>query len=149
MTNQVSNPNFPDGTILLGISMLQEECDRTSPRNCTAIPLVLAHEFAHILDIKFQTGLWKTQRIICRFLTGYYFFIEVFNSIHLLKEEKTLIFYEKDNYAFNKPLFHGTPNQRQSALSAGFQLAYNYASEDIELEIESVIQIAIPFVKQF
>lgn len=150
VTNQVSNPNFPDGTILLGISMLQEECNRTSPRNCTAIPLVLAHEFAHILDIKYQTGLTgKHKELFADFLTGYYFFYRSFQFHSPFEREETLTFYQKDEYTFNTPLFHGTPNQRQSALSAGFQLAYNYASEGIELEIESVIQIAIPFVKQF
>src|SRR5690625_1547921 len=130
--------------------MLQKNSNISYPRNYNEIPLYHAHELAHILDIKYQTGLTvKHKELFADFLTGYYFFYRSFQFHSPFEREETLTFYQKDEYTFNTPLFHGTPNQRQSALSAGFQLAYNYASEGIDLEIESVIQIAIPFVKKF
>lgn len=150
VTNQVSHPEFPDGTIFLGISLLQEECNKTTPKKCAAIPLVMAHEFAHIIDLKYKTGLTgKQKELFADFLTGYYMFYRAFKFHSPFKREETLTFYNKTGYAFNLPQFHGTANQRQTALSAGFQLAYNYTTEGLELELESVIEIAVPFVKQF
>lgn len=149
VTNQISHPNYPDGTIFLGISLFQTLCAKSLPRNCPAIPLILAHNFAHLLDLKYQTGLsGKNKELFADFLTGYYLFYRAFKFQSPFERENSLAFYQKNGYTINNPQFHGTAEQRQSSLQAGFEMAYNYTIEGMELNLETLIFNAIPYIKQ-
>ena len=48
-TDEVIDHSMPDGTVMLGLKLLKDECDNSNTGTCSAVPIILAHEFAHIV----------------------------------------------------------------------------------------------------
>lgn len=149
-TSKISNPNLPDGTVLIGFSLIQQECLQSLSGTCSSIPIVMAHEFAHIVDFKYKTGLsGKHQELFADYLAGAYMYFRSVEFKTTFVHEAALSFFKKGDYSFNSPLHHGTPQQRYNCLMSGYQLAYNYSMQGQYLSLQTVFNAAIQYVKQF
>jgi len=149
-TSRISNPNLTDGTVMLGFGLIQEECLKSPSGTCSAIPIILAHEFAHILDFKFGTGLnGKYKELFADYIAGSYLYHRANRIGYLNIQEVALSFFSKGNYDFNNPNFHGTPQERYNSLTAGYYLAQQYSQQGIFLTREILMNSAIRYVRQF
>ena len=149
-TPKVSNPNLQDGTVLIGFSLIQQECLQSSSGTCSAIPIVMAHEFAHIVDFKFGTGLsGKHKELFADYLAGCYMYFRSVEFKTTFVQEAALSFFQKGDYSFNSPLHHGTPNQRYNCLMNGYQLAYNMSMRGQHLSLQGAVNAAIQYVRRF
>lgn len=146
----IHNPNLTDGTIMLGFSLVQQECSNSPSGTCSAVPFILAHEFAHILDFKFGTGLsGKYKELFADYIAGSYLYHRANRFGNLNIQEVASSFFSKGNYDFNNPNFHGTPQERYNCLSAGYVLAQQYSQQGIHLTRELLMNSAIQYVGQF
>lgn len=149
-TSRISNQNHPDGTVLIGFSLIQQECLQSSSGTCSAVPIVMAHEFAHIVDFKFGTGLTgKHKELFADYLAGCYMYFRAVEFKTTFAQEAAISFFQKGDYSFNSPLHHGTPEERYACLLAGYQLAYNYNSQGQFLNLETAFNNAIQYVAEF
>lgn len=149
-TSNIANPNFPDGTIMLGFSLVQSECFNSPSGTCSSIPIILAHEFAHILDFKYGTGLTgKYKELFADYIAGSYLFHRANTLGTLNVTEVGNSFFSKGDYNFNNPQHHGTREQRLNCLIAGYNLAYNYSTQGQFLNLNILMQNAIQYVGQF
>lgn len=149
-TNQISNPNFPDGTVLIGFTMIQNECLQSSSSTCSAVPIIMAHEFAHIVDFKYGTGLsGKRKELFADYLAGAYMFFRSIEFKTTFTNEAAYSFFSKGDYNFNSPLHHGTPDERYNCLVAGYNLAYYHSTNNQYLTMNSLISNAINFVNKY
>jgi hypothetical protein len=109
---------YPDGTVFLGVKLLQSEL--RSGRKY-AILAILAHEYAHLMqnnrDFPFD-GMWK--ELHADYMGGWYL-----GSLRLAHPEVVYQAFEslvrKGDYNFNSPDHHGTPRQRGAAFVAGYK----------------------------
>jgi hypothetical protein len=149
-TPNVSNPQLPDGTVLLGLSLIQSECGASASRTCSAVPIIMAHEFAHIVDFKYKTQLQgKHKELFADYLAGAYMFYRSIEFKTTFTEEAARSFYSKGDFAFNSPVHHGTPEQRLACLTKGYQMAVQYAQNNTFLDLNTIIQSAKSFVIKF
>lgn len=149
-TSQISNPNLPDGTVLLGFSLIQQECLQSASGTCSSIPIVMAHEFAHIVDFKYGTGLTGMHKeLFADYLAGSYMYFRSVEFRTTFVQEAALSFFRKGDYSFNSPQHHGTPEQRYNCLMSGYNLAYNYSLQGQHLSLQTVFNAAIQYVSQF
>jgi hypothetical protein len=114
--------NGPDGTVVFGISLAEDELRRDNGVGI-GIPAILAHEFAHIRQ--FKTGLSNTydvptMELHADFMSGWYM---ARRSQYRIADIRPAMqaFYDMGDYGFNNPNHHGTPAQRLAAFQAGFQ----------------------------
>lgn len=146
-TPRILNPQFGDGTVLIGISLIQQECLQSPSGSCSAIPIVLAHEFAHIVDFKYDSGLLgRNKELFADYLAGCYMYFRSVEFKTTFVREAARSFFAKGDYQFNSPSHHGTPQQRYRCLIAGYDLAYNYSMRGDYLSLESLISHAQEFV---
>lgn len=149
-TPEISNPNFPDGTVMLGFSLVQNECLNSPSGTCSSVPIILAHEFGHIIDFKYHTGLTgKYKELFADYIAGSYLYhrASTIGSINI--QEVANSFFNKGSYDFNNPNFHGTPQQRFSCLNAGYLLAQQYNISGQNLSLPILMNAAVQYVRQF
>lgn len=131
---------FPDGTVLLGVNLLEQrhkgllEGDEFSPY------AIIAHEYGHILQYKkgmSPAGPWQMEPH-ADFMAGWFlayvaanevkFFSKGFvrsEKLLLPKEERVELamrsFFQIGDYAFNNRIHHGEPDFRAAMVRAGFE----------------------------
>lgn|SRR5690554_4292954 len=138
-----------DGTIMLGFNLIHSECGRSISRTCSSIPIILAHEFGHILDFKYGTGLTgKNKELFADFIAGSYLYYRANMIGRLNIQEVAYSFFEKGEYNFNHPNHHGTPHQRYACLNAGYTLAQQNAINGQHLSIQTLMFLAVQFTSQ-
>jgi predicted metalloprotease len=100
----------------------------------------MAHEFAHIVDFKFGTGLsGKHKELFADYLAGCYMYFRSVEFKTTFVQEVALSFFQKGDYSFNSPQHHGTPNQRYNCLMNGYQLAYNMSMRGQHLSLQGAV----------
>ncbi len=117
-TSQKHSPNGPDGTIVMGLALIQSELNRDGGAGL-AVPAIMAHEFAHVVQFKRSSRLSvKEKELQADYLAGWY----LGNRwIYTDVQSAFSAFFEMGDYQFNNPDHHGTPKQRLSAIQAGFK----------------------------
>ncbi|WP_426279258.1 metalloprotease [Chryseobacterium sp. S-02] len=149
-TTQITNTAFPDGSILLGLNLITSECQSSPSNTCSAIPIILAHEFGHILDFKNSLGLsGKYKELFADFIAGSYLFHRSNTIGYLDYNEVARSFFTKGDYNFNHPDFHGTPEERLAALTSGYNLSQQYYISGQNLTLPILINAAVQRVSQF
>lgn len=149
-TPQIANPYLPDGTIMLGFELIKTECANSPSGTCSSIPIILAHEFAHIIDFKYNMGLTgKYKELFADYVAGAYLFHRSSRFGYLNVTEVARSFFSKGGYDFNNPLHHGTPEQRLSSLNAGFTLAQQMSYSGQHLSMDILLNNAKQYVLQF
>ncbi|MBX7154292.1 MAG: hypothetical protein U0Y96_02445 [Candidatus Kapaibacterium sp.] len=110
-----------DGTVAFGYTLLTGTLWNAN-KGEYAVAGVMAHEFAHILQIKKHCTLTQTQKELqADYLAGYYFGTKSYLSYGLRNFATSL--YELGDYNFWDPNHHGTPTERVNAMMAGYKMA--------------------------
>jgi hypothetical protein len=117
-TSKVTNSLGPDGTVVFGLTLLDSELKRDGGYGL-AVPAIMAHEFAHIVQFKRKSTLsTKEQELQADYLAGWYLGNRwIYTDVRAAFEA----FFQMGDYQFNSPNHHGTPKQRLAAIQAGFQ----------------------------
>lgn len=113
----------PDGMVFLGINLMRSEY-RSGAGTGYSIPSIIAHEYAHILQYKLNSGLeGKWRELQADYLAGWY---TAHRSRYISQniDESTLSFFKKGDYDFNAPQHHGLPQERLQAFIAGLNLNF-------------------------
>lgn len=119
-TSHAQDPRYPDGTVLFGLTMFQQTMDESDTGAGFAIPGIMAHEFAHILQYKNGGDLpTKLAELQADYLAGWYMGNRQ-NFIQTRAEEAFEKFFNLGDFAFNSPDHHGTPEERLAAVKEGF-----------------------------
>jgi len=114
----------PDGTILFGSELFKSEMKNFTMWQ-SSVTLIHAHEYAHILQFKRRMKSTVTVRreLHADFLGGWFCgqmsLDRRTGGIDSMTAAKSI--YNKGNYAFNDPNFHGTPEQRMQWVLSGYQ----------------------------
>tara|TARA_R110002051_G_scaffold324546_1_gene422313 strand:- start:533 stop:1198 length:666 start_codon:yes stop_codon:yes gene_type:complete len=124
-TSNVSDPNYPDGTVYLGLNFIELICSKSGSGTCSAVPVVMSHEFGHILQFKYFPGMRgsKKKELFADFIAGFYLFCRIYEFKSMDVGEAARNTFEGGDTEFNSPFHHGTPEERLSALDAGYRLA--------------------------
>jgi hypothetical protein len=120
-TSQVVTPYGPDGTVVFGMTLLQQEF-QADPEG-RVVRAIMAHEFAHL--VQFKRGLTtpgKRPELQADYMAGWYSFSQQVSMDQL--EPILMSFFQKGDYAFNSPHHHGTPGERIAAVRAGYDAAW-------------------------
>ncbi|RYY38219.1 MAG: hypothetical protein EOO08_15475 [Chitinophagaceae bacterium] len=113
-----SSPRY-HGVVAFGTSLLASHLWNMD-KGEYAVAGVLAHEFAHVLQIKKGCTLSNPGRELqADYLAGYYFGRRQYLAVGLYAFANEL--YALGNYDFWSPSFHGTPDQRVQAMLAGYR----------------------------
>ena len=127
-TPQAYAPNGPSGTVVYGISLMQQQL-QTDPSGASVVA-ILAHEFGHVAQFTFGgiQGPGKAPELHADYLAGWY--LAHRGTMSATNLSSTLqVFYAIGDYQFNNPGHHGTPDERLSAAMAGFN-AYVSGTRD-------------------
>lgn len=117
-----------DGTVLLGRTLIGSELEANS-KGGIAVAGIIAHECAHILQYnsslygRLTTGQ-RTSRCLelhADYMAGFYFGVRAVSKDLEVKPFAHSLF-GKGDWAFNEPTHHGTPQEREAAMYAGFEL---------------------------
>ncbi|MEQ8995330.1 MAG: hypothetical protein RID53_02360 [Coleofasciculus sp. B1-GNL1-01] len=116
----VTDPGFY-GTIYLGIRLLYDELF-SMDKGVLAVVGIMAHEFAHILQWKYQSQLiGKLRELHADFLAGYYLGVKNYIPYRDLRAFASSLF-TKGDYNFWNLDHHGTPQERVAAMNIGYSL---------------------------
>lgn len=122
---------FPDsdpdaGIVGFGEDLLKAEVAQAGgPEYASSIAAIMAHEFAHLLQIKNgDVSSGAKHELQADYIAGWYMgrrakFVPNSASQQSLQNIMRS-FYAKGDYAMNDPSHHGTPDERVAAISAGF-----------------------------
>ncbi len=116
----IENSQYPDGTTIFGLKLISNEFQEYS--SGTTLPLIIAHEFGHILDYKTKaTGIesGKIPELFADYMAGCFLF---YRSYQIYTDGQNVLksFYNKGDDHFFSPTHHGTPNERVSSVMAGY-----------------------------
>lgn len=129
----ISNSNFQDGTVVLGLKLVNQECNSSPSQTCVAMAVVMAHEFAHILDFKnnFVQVSGKKKELFADYMAGVYLHTRELTYTYTDIREAAQSIFTKGDTDFNSPLHHGTPQERMSALLAGYEFSRQMVAKGI------------------
>lgn len=111
----------PDGMVFFGLKLMRAEYSSEFGTGY-AIPSIIGHEYAHVLQYKLGFPLrGKWQELHADYLAGWY---TAHRSRYVPQNiaESMLSFFKKGDYDFNSQGHHGTPQERQEAFVAGVNL---------------------------
>ncbi|HKQ03981.1 MAG TPA: hypothetical protein VJ464_02535 [Blastocatellia bacterium] len=115
-----STLNGYTGTVYLGTGLLRTELWSMN-KGGFAVAGVMAHEFAHILQIAMQSRLpGKLRELHADFMAGYYLARKSYIAPTNIRAFAQSLF-EKGDYDFWSPSHHGTPQERVGAMLAGYR----------------------------
>jgi hypothetical protein len=130
-TNACAFPeDDPDhGVVTFGEELLRQEVrDAGGPEYASSVPAIMAHEFAHLLQIKNGSTLSGPKyELQADYIAGWYIGRRA-KWVPLTSSQRSIqtimrSFYAKGDYALNDASHHGTPEERVAAISAGYQNA--------------------------
>jgi hypothetical protein len=107
------------GTVFFGVGLLRDEL-WSMDKGEHAVAGIMAHEFAHVLQMKRHCTLpGKLRELHADYMAGYY--LAKKSSLYPTDIEAfATSLFQKGDYAFWSPLHHGTPEQRVAAMQKGF-----------------------------
>lgn len=109
--------DFADGTVFIGLNLITHEFKEG---HSFAVPTILAHEFAHIMQNKNgfpYRGKWS--ELHSDYMAGWY---TAYRKQYTLQDPKESMasLVEKGDTNFNSPGHHGTPRERGKAFLEGY-----------------------------
>jgi hypothetical protein len=111
---------------LFGLRLLQEEIS-ASPVGGNALVMIMAHEWGHILQ--FQRGVaepGKGMELSADFMAGWWLGMKAVWRVPMLDwATAARSLFGKGDYEFNSPRHHGTPSERVSLMTRGYELSAN------------------------
>ncbi|PWJ57395.1 hypothetical protein CLV98_107102 [Dyadobacter jejuensis] len=144
-TSEVNDESFPDGTVLFGLRLHNREMPKSM--GGTTIPMIMAHEFGHILSFKMDLSFdGKYQELWADYCAGAYMFYRQFwKSTDVSATLKT--FFEIGDYAFNSPSHHGTPQERYDSVWRGFSDAKGFHYRGISITLPDLVTSGSSYIE--
>jgi hypothetical protein len=138
----------PDrGIVTFGEELLRREVsDAGGPQYASSVPAIMAHEFAHLLQIKNgSTSTGPKYELQADYIAGWYMGRRaklVPTTVSPQQSLQTIMrsFYAKGDYQLNDASHHGTPEERVGAISAGYR--------NSELQIPDMYRESLKFVAE-
>jgi hypothetical protein len=150
-SDEVTNQYRPDGTIVFGKRLFNRQTIK--PNGSTAIPIIIAHEFAHIADFKYgilSHVTKKKKELFADYMAGIYMDIRIryYGFVDIGATRAT--FAGMGDTEFGNKDSHGTAEERTRALMAGYNLAGNYFRRGTQhlLNLETCLQAAKDYVDE-
>lgn len=137
-TSEVDDNGFPDGTVLFGLRLHNKELPKSI--GGTTIPMIMAHEFGHILSFKLRLPFQgKYQELWADYCAGAYMFYRQFwKQTDVNATLRT--FFEIGDYAYNSPSHHGTPQERYQAVLKGYADAEGFQMSNRPMSLKDLIE---------
>lgn len=135
------------GSIIFGTKLLSTEMENNPSMWGSALSIILAHEYAHILQYKRRLDTESFRRELhADYLSGWAVakmnIAGICCGIDPNVAARTL--YSKGGYDFNNKDFHGTPEQRSSMMAEGYNSAFTGVGLDqafqAGLDVVSVVR---------
>ena len=128
-----------DGTVLLGLRLVaitarRNELNRRWKQRLTAI---VAHEWAHILQHvrQYRTASYKAAELHADYLAGWFLGRTTPPAGgQAAKDEAMYRFFFLGDTEYTNPTHHGTPMERVSAITSGFELAATVDKVDVAFD---------------
>ncbi len=126
----------PDGTVAIGLRLVataarRNELNRRWPQRLTAI---VAHEWAHIVQYsrQYRAASTKAAELHADFLAGWFLGRTTApQGAETAKNEAMYRFFFLGDTEYTNPTHHGTPMERVSAITNGFDLAATVDKLDV------------------
>ena len=136
-TPEVDEDGFPDGTVVFGLKLHSREMPKSM--GGTTIPMIMAHEFGHILSFKMSLSFeGKYQELWADYCAGdYMFYRQFWKPTDVSATLKT--FFEIGDYAFNSRSHHGTPQERYNAVLRGFSDAKGFHQRGVSMGLTDLV----------
>jgi hypothetical protein len=148
----VSNQQLPDGTIAMGFNLLRNEFASSTSGTGITIAIIMAHEFAHCVDFKYnvydKNNRTKHSELFADYMAGCYLHLKSLTIGEQYLQEVATAFYNRGDYSFNDPYSHGTPDQRRSCIIAGYNFSKTRVQSGINYSVNDAISNAKVFVAQ-
>lgn len=114
-----TSSSYADGKIAFGVNMLTEYLWRMD-KGKAGVAAVLAHEYAHVLQLAYDSDLnWKYRELHADYLAGYYLKTKRYVNYSELNNFAK-VFYDLGDDAFWSDNHHGTSVERLKAFKAGY-----------------------------
>lgn len=146
-TDEVVQAYGPDGTVIFGKRLFYREFIKTY--GGTTIPIIMAHEYAHIVDYKFgalQNAGSKRSELFADFLAGLYMqgrmYRGYFTDVNACLES----FRSMGDTEFGNADTHGSPLERYNALKKGYNTGRSYAAMGMGVYLTQAIEIGKAYV---
>lgn len=144
---QILTTDYLDGYILIGVNLIRESL---AQGNQSYIPIVMAHEFGHIVENKYgytPGGSAKRRELVADYLSGAYF---VHRNVHYGYTDFNHTFsrvYQSGDTQFLSANHHGTPQERVACAYEGYRLASALAAQNGFISTQAILQQAVAFVE--
>jgi predicted metalloprotease len=125
-TRKIYSPKGPDGTVAFGHQLFNSLLIRDGGFGA-AIPIVIAHEFGHIVQFKyggFKNVSNMRKELFADYLAGAYLAIRGGLDVNVVLEA----FEDMGDTEFGSVDHHGSPEQRRDALLEGYNHVFLYGS---------------------
>lgn len=107
------------GTVYFGLGLLRKQL-WSMDKGEAAVAGIMAHEFSHIVQMQMGSHLsGKYRELHADFMAGYYLRSKSYVTQTEIEPFAESLF-ETGDYNFRSPAHHGTPEERVSAMKAGF-----------------------------
>jgi hypothetical protein len=140
-TDEVTHQNGPDGTVIFGKRLFNREYIKSY--GGTTIPIIMAHEYAHIVDYKYgvlqNVGSKKTE-LFADYIAGFYMYHRVANNISTDVAQCIRSFESLGDTDFGNKNEHGTPYERRTALVAGYNKALQIHQIQTWISLTEIIE---------
>jgi hypothetical protein len=139
--------NSIDGSVILGMSLLQQEIARDGGYGFS-VAAIMAHEFAHVRQFKDARAMEvavPVRELHADFLAGWYLAQRLQVAPTDVRSSMSA-FFSLGDYAFNEPQHHGTPEQRLGSLLAGMNAGMPTVSGAHEAgwrHVESLLGVSV------
>ncbi len=146
-TDEIVEQKGPDGTILFGKRLFNREFIKTA--GGTTIPIIMAHEYAHLIDFKFgalQHAGVKRSELFADYFAGLYMYLRIMRGEATNVEESYNSFKSMGDTDVGSPDSHGSPEERYDALKTGYETAKAYAARNQNMNLNMAINEAKAYV---
>lgn len=148
-TDEVLNYNGPDGTVIFGRRLFNSEYIRTN--GGTTIPIIIAHEYAHIIDFKYgalQNATPKQRELFADVFAGMYMFV-LYNLNGRYTDIQGVFncFEDLGDTQFGEEDEHGSADERSDAVKHGYNFMVQSYQSGIRIDLKAAIKEAVSYVK--
>ena len=130
-----------DGVVSIGVTLVNEELQEPN-YGPSALPGIIGHEYAHLLQFQRGTTLRGVElELQADFIAGWYLARQSWKRPLRLKGFASSL-YAKGDWNFYSPSHHGTPDERVRAMLEGYKIAERSLDEVFEASEEYVTRHA-------
>lgn len=152
-TSEVLNPYFRDGRIAIGFNLIKKECAESTSKTCISVAIIMAHEFAHIVDFKYKVQMsnnlrGKKSELFADYLAGCYMHLRSIQYGYTDVRDAAKTFYKLGDYQFNSELHHGTPDQRVNALMAGYEYSRSQVMAGYSYNLVDAVKSSVNYLSR-